>query len=126
MNLQEIIRLRTGEWIDMKYGFERNIFYVVQNYPEHGIIILSSPEWLSTSLLPFTYDQFLYGRHDPKSWWRKTRKRFIIQFLLPPIIGELFCPFKLPPMYSLYNYCKNQQRKIEEYNNANKQSNTSK
>ena len=85
-------KLVPGDWVSMKYGFERYDFYVLWNEPSAELLALGKPNWIVGDVVTFEYENLTKNYHAPvfrghtdRRWWRK----FMIG------IRDLICPFKL-------------------------------
>lgn len=74
--------LNSGDWIQMQYGYELVIFYVLFNNGSE--VILCSPNWLVTAAKTISYthyglSKFVYlGAGKYRWWWRFVPWRSLV------------------------------------------------
>ncbi len=85
--------LVAGDWIELDYAGERNIFYVLHNHntTDIGYVRCSKKGWLVSGTQSFSYDmlktkQLMYLGQGKKRWWR----------VLLPFINDLIPIYSAP------------------------------
>lgn len=70
-------KIKPGAWYSIVYGFDRQLFCVIQ-VSEDGLIILETPNWCLSDALQLTTEQFI--EHHPK-FLGQGKRRFIVGML---------------------------------------------
>lgn len=94
MTKEELQDLQPGDWLLIKYGFDRLPFYVIKNLKQKEMILAGYPRWLVSCSTFFTYhslsnqemngDVIKIGHTEARWWWK----------YLPWSMRDLYCPFK--------------------------------
>lgn len=91
-----IANLKPGDWIEIQFGTEYRIFYIVDNNPELKSISICSPYWPNDAMIKLDYKDYSFTKHP---WWYlgRGRIRWIYKHM-PNFINfkNIICPYSKP------------------------------